>query len=124
VTNPLPPDFADLIVCLNQANADYMLVGGYAVMAHGHVRATQDIDIWVRASPNNAQRVLEALQAFGMPPGLTIDTLSKADGPPPTGFRFGLPPFAVDLLTSIRGIDFDAAFVDSFVREIGGLLHR
>lgn len=97
MTTPLPPDFADLIVSLNEAKVDYMLVGGYAVMAHGYVRATQDIDIWVRPTVENAQRVLIALDAFGMPPGITLETLSKIDGDPPTGFRFGRPPFAVDL---------------------------
>jgi len=118
---PLPPDFADLFTCLNEAGADYMLVGGYAVMAHGHIRATGDLDVWVRPTPANARRVLAALGEFGMPPGLSLDVLAVADGPPPTGFRFGRPPLAVDLLTSVRGIDFNTAWDSSFVRDVGGL---
>lgn len=121
---PLAPDFADLFACLNEAKADYMVVGGYAVMAHGHIRATRDLDIWVRPTRANARRVLAALEEFGMPPGLSLDVLAEIDGPPPTGFRFGRPPMAVDLLTSIRGVDFNTAWKDSLVRDIGGLSIR
>lgn len=101
-----------------------MLVGGYAVMAHGHIRATQDIDVWVRPTPDNARRVLKALQAFGMPPGLSLEVLEKVEGEPPTGFRFGRPPIAVDLLTSIQGVDFEDAFSESLIQEIDGILIR
>lgn len=117
----LPADFADLFQCLNEAGADYMLVGGYAVMIHGHLRMTQDLDIWVRATDENATRVLAALDAFGMPPGIGVEDLNSADGTPPTGFRFGRPPFAVDVLTSIRGVEFEAAWTQSAVHGIGGL---
>ena len=120
----LPPDFADLFVCLAEAEVEYMLVGGYAVMAHGYLRATQDLDVWVRASPDNAARVLEAMEAFGMPPGLTLDDLAQTEGTPPTGFRFGRRPLAVDLLTSIRGVEFDDAWPHSIVREFDGLAIR
>ena len=120
----MPADFADLLTCLNEAGADYMLVGGYAVMAHGHLRATQDIDVWVRATPDNARCVLSALQAFGMPPGLSVEVLERVDGDPPTGFRFGRPPFAVDLLTSIQGVDFEDAFSESLVHKIDGISIR
>ena len=112
----LPPDFADLLGCLADAGADYMLVGGYAVMAHGHVRATQDLDVWVRPTPENAVKVMAAMRVFGLPPGLSADDLLLGEGPPPTGFRFGRPPFAVDLLTSIRGVAFDGAWEGSSVR--------
>ena len=98
-----------------------MLVGGYAVMAHGYLRATQDLDVWVRASPDNAVRVIAAMNAFGMPPGLSLDDLGRIEGEPPTGFRFGRRPLAVDLLTSVRGVEFDDAWSNSIVREFDGL---
>lgn len=120
----LPPDFADLFVCLNDAGAEYMLVGGYAVMAYGYLRATQDLDIWIRPSPKNAARVMAAMVAFGLPPGLSVETLASVDGSPPTGFRFGRPPFAVDLLTSVRGVTFDQAWPDSVERDFDGLCVR
>ena len=117
----LPPDFADLIVCLTEAGADYMVVGGYAVMAHGYVRATQDFDVWVRASPDNIARVMVAMEAFGFPPGLTAAELEDTSGPPPTGFRFGRPPLAIDLLTTVQGIEFDEAWAGAELRRLGGL---
>jgi hypothetical protein len=101
LTGPqLPQDFADLIACLNEVEAEYMLVGGYAVVAHGFLRTTQDFDVWLRATRPNAERVMVALQAFGGP-AIPIAALERIEGDPPTGFRFGRPPFAVDLLTSI-----------------------
>ena len=97
----LPPDFADLLRCLNDAGADYLLVGGYAVMAHGHLRATQDLDVWVRPTRANAQRVMEAMGLFGLPPGLTAD----------------------DLIESTRGcplFDVDAGALRAFLGKEGG----
>jgi len=117
----LPADFADLLRCLAEAEADYMLVGGYALMAHGYIRATQDLDVWVRPTSDNAARVMSAMKEFGLPPGLSADDLLGGVAPPPTGFRFGRPPFAVDLLTSVRGVDFDAAWAGSSVRRLDGL---
>lgn len=117
----LAPDFADLLECLNEARVEYMLIGGYAVMAHGHLRATQDLDVWVRASPDNAARVMAAMDAFGLPPGLSVDDLAHVEGTPPTGFRFGRPPFAVDLITSVQGVGFDEAWAGSVLRSFDGL---
>lgn len=117
----LPPDFADLLVCLAEAEVDYMLIGGYAVMAHGHLRATQDLDVWVRATPDNAMRVMAAMEAFGLPPGLSTTDLTRIDGPPPTGFRFGRPPIAVDLITSVEGVEFDDAWPSCVLRSFDGL---
>ncbi len=98
-----------------------MLIGGYAVMAHGYIRATQDLDVWVRASPDNVTRVMSAMKEFGLPPGLSAEDLLQVATPPPTGFRFGRPPFAVDLITSIRGVEFDEAWAGSSVRRLDGI---
>jgi hypothetical protein len=124
LTGPrLPQDFADLISCLNEAEVDYMLVGGYAVVAHGFMRTTQDFDVWLRADRTNAERVMIAMGAFGGP-GIPIGALERVDGEPPTGFRFGRPPFAVDLLTSIQGVSFEEAQSGCEVRDCGGLMVR
>lgn len=63
----LPPGFRDLLVELADAKAAFVLVGGYAVAFHGHPRATKDMDILVRAEPDNAKLVYQALAAFGTP---------------------------------------------------------
>ena len=63
----LPQDFADLLVELNEAEVDFVLVGGWAVILYGHVRGTDDMDIFVRANEENSLKVFAALQAFGAP---------------------------------------------------------
>ena len=58
-------DFRDLFAELNEQGADYVVVGAHALAAHGHVRATKDLDIWVRPKKENADRVFRALASFG-----------------------------------------------------------
>ena len=64
---PTNQDFRDLFAALNDAGAEYLVVGAHALAAHGHVRATKDLDVWVHSTTDNAQRVLVALQNFGAP---------------------------------------------------------
>ena len=60
-------DFRDLLAEFNAHNVDFLVVGAHALAAHGHVRATKDLDIWVRPDAGNAARVLAALRSFGAP---------------------------------------------------------
>lgn len=60
-------DFADMLLCLQRASVEFVLVGAHALAAHGIARATGDIDIFVRPSPENAVRVVQALVDFGAP---------------------------------------------------------
>jgi hypothetical protein len=66
----LNPDFRDMLAEFNVAGVEYLVVGGYAVARHGYPRATGDMDFRVRRSPENAERVLRALRAYGAPGGL------------------------------------------------------
>jgi hypothetical protein len=61
----LGKDFREFIVSLNANGVRYLIVGGYAVAFHGHPRYTKDIDVWLEATPDNATRVIHALEAFG-----------------------------------------------------------
>ncbi len=106
-------DFLDLLSALNAADARYLVVGGYAVGIHGRPRATKDLDVWIEASPANAARVLQALRAFGAPIGdLTADDFER----PGTGFKMGIPPTRIDVITQISGVDFS----DAWPRRIEG----
>ena len=58
-------DFVEMLSALDAAGAEYLVVGAHALAAHGVPRATGDLDIWVRATPENARRVLAALREFG-----------------------------------------------------------
>lgn len=60
-------DFRDLLHEFNAHEVEFLVVGAHALAAHGHVRATKDLDVWVRPHPANAERVHTALRAFGAP---------------------------------------------------------
>jgi hypothetical protein len=103
----LSPDFRDLLCALSEADARFLIVGGYAVAAHGRPRATKDLDVWVEASPENAPRVLQALRAFGAPlHGLTERDLAT----PEVGLQIGFPPQRIDVLTRVSGVLFEDAW--------------
>lgn len=100
-------DFLDLLTALNAADARYLLVGGHAVGLFALPRATKDFDLWVEASRDNATRVISALRAFGAPMGaLTTDDLAS----PGNGFRMGDPPYRIEVLTMVSGLEFADAW--------------
>jgi len=109
-------DFRDLFAALNDAGAEYLVVGAHALAAHGHVRATKDLDVWIRASPENAARVYRALGSFGAPlQGLSVEDLAGPD----LVFQIGIPPVRIDIITSIDGVDFDSAWRERMPSEYG-----
>jgi hypothetical protein len=115
----LPSDFRDVLVELADAGAAFVVIGGYAVAFHGHVRATKDIDILVNPSPDNAARVFRALAAFGAP--LTAFNVRPEDLAEPGPFlTLGSPPFRIDVLTTIPGVSFDEATEKSGVLSVAG----
>lgn len=115
----LPQDFADLLIELCEANAEFLLVGGWAVILYGHVRATDDIDVFVRPSKENSQRVFTALTAFGAPlqaHGMVPGHFAREGD----AYRFGIAPLKVELLTKISGVTFDEALEGSKTFELDG----
>ena len=99
-------DFRDLLSAFNAHGVEYLVVGAYALAAHGRVRATGDLDVWVKAEPGNAARVMKALTTFGA----TLHDLTLADLSA-TGivFQVGVAPLRIDILTGIDGVTFDEA---------------
>ena len=121
----LSKDFVEFVACLNARSVEYLLVGGYAVAFHGKPRFTKDIDFWIRASPANADRLMEALDDFdfgGL--GLRREDFSV----PGKVVQLGVPPNRIDLITSVDGVDFDAAWcrrVESDYGEVSlAVIHR
>lgn len=112
------PDFRELLLAFNAHGVEYLVVGAHALAVYGHVRATKDLDVWVRPESKNAGRVLTALSAFGAPlDDLTSDDLSKAG----TVFQIRVPPLRIDLITAIDGVDFTEAWPDRFSTSFGGV---
>ncbi|MDO8678704.1 MAG: hypothetical protein Q7R30_09100 [Acidobacteriota bacterium] len=104
---PVNPDFSDLFSALNDAEARYLMVGGYAVSFHAEPRFTKDLDIWVDPAPPNAAAVSVALTTFGAPmSAVGIGDLSK----PGMVIQIGIPPNRIDIVTSIDGVEFDEAW--------------
>ena len=112
------PDFKELLLAFNAHNVEYLIVGAHALAAHGHVRATKDLDLWVRPERANARKVLQALLDFGAPlSDLTADDLSRNE----TIFQIGLPPLRIDIITDIDGVEFAEAWTDRFETLFGGV---
>jgi len=111
-------DFSELLLAFNAHHVEYLLVGAHALAVYGHVRATKDVDVWVRPDSENAQRVLQALSKFGAPLGdLNQDDLSKAG----TIFQIGVPPIRIDVMTAIDGVEFANAWPDRLETSFGGV---
>jgi hypothetical protein len=100
-------DFVEMLAALSDAAADFLVVGAHALAAHGIPRATGDLDIWIRPTPDNADRVWAALERFGAP----LDELSPDDlSSPDIVFQIGVSPNRIDLLTSITAVTFEEAW--------------
>jgi hypothetical protein len=107
-----------MLSALCAAGARFLIVGAHALAAHGAPRATGDLDIWIQATPDNAERVLAALRAFGAPLfDLSIEDLCT----PETVFQIGMPPARIDILTTISGVGFDEAWSRRIDVPIGDL---
>lgn len=106
-------DFKDLLRALSEAEAEFLIIGAVAVGFHDAPRATADFDVWVGASETNAPKVYRALADFGAPlENLTVAELATPD----VVFMIGVPPFRIDVLTTIDGVE----FADAWNRRVEG----
>ncbi len=111
-------DFVEMLSALSAAQADYLIVGAHALAAHGIVRATGDLDIWIRPSRENADRVWQALHQFGAPlDQITREELASDD----VVFQIGVAPHRIDLLTSITAVQFAEAWTARTLIDMEGL---
>jgi hypothetical protein len=114
----LNEDYKDMLQVLAAEKVKFLLVGAYALAAHGYPRATMDIDIWIMPSPGNAAAVMRALERFGAP----LRELSASDFQMEgVIFQVGVAPRRIDILTTVDGLKFDDAFAHSTVVEIEGI---
>lgn len=114
-TPTLPSDFKEFLQLLNSKKVEYLLIGGYAVGYYGYVRATADMDVWIAMNPKNAGKLVEALREFGFDVSeLSVDLFLSAN----KVIRMGNPPFRIEVLTSIDGVDFTECYTH---RIVGGI---
>ena len=117
MSNIFNTDFQDFIDAFNKAEVEYILVGGYSVILHGHSRTTGDMDVWVNQTLDNYHKIIKAFRLFGMPVFDMNETkfLNKTNY---DVFRFGRKPVSIDLMTSVKGLDFDEAYKKSEMIEV------
>lgn len=114
-------DYKDILQALSDEKADFILVGAYALAFHGFPRATMDIDIWIKPSPENADATLHALKRFGAPlHDLRKDNLLTDD----TIFQIGVAPRRIDIMTGVSGLRFEEAFAHAVPVTIEGIAIR
>jgi hypothetical protein len=114
----LQKDLREFIESLNSHEVEFVVVGAHAVAFHGFPRFTGDIDLLVRPTRDNAERVMAALKAFGFAsPGLSATDFIRPD----SVVQLGVPPNRIDLLTAITGVGFDEAWAGRSAGALGGL---
>jgi hypothetical protein len=111
-------DFLDLLRAFIDREVRFLIVGAYALGVHGRPRATGDLDVWVDPTPDNAARIMEALEAFGAPlQQVAADDFSR----PGIVFQMGLPPLRIDVLTELSGLTFLEAWPGRISAAFGPL---
>ncbi len=114
---PSNQDFKDLFAELNAHGVEFLVVGAHALAAHGHVRATKDLDVWVRPDRENAIRIIRALRAFGAP----TDAVTESDfAEPGITFQIGVEPVWIDIITAVDGLTFEPLWQNRVASEYGG----
>lgn len=103
----LTKDSKEFIESLHSNGVEYLVVGGHAVAFHGYPRFTGDLDIWVRASPENAERLSHVFAAFGF---ADLEALRTVFSEPGSMVQLGIPPNRIDVLSQISGVDFAQAW--------------
>ena len=111
-------DYQELLQSFVSHNVRFLIVGGYALAAHGHPRYTKDLDIWVWTDPSNAERIVMSLESFGFD-GLGLTALDFQE--PDVVVQLGREPLRVDILTFATGLDFVTAYENRIMVSIGNL---
>lgn len=117
-TIQLPHDLKEFLKLLNSHQTEYLLIGGYAVSYHGYPRTTFDMDIWVATQRENAEKMVDVLREFGFESDqLTVDLFMKQN----QIVRLGNPPFRIEIMTTISGVDFEDCYPTRITDVIDGV---
>ena len=114
-------DFKELLRIFSEEEVRYLIVGGYAVIHHGQPRSTKDLDIWLEPTPENAARVLNAFERFGLPlMGGVVQGDFENEG---LQYAVGVPPSMIDFLTTVPGLDFESCWSNKVTGESENVLY-
>jgi len=112
-----PNHFRDFINELNNHQVEYLLIGGYAMGVYGHHRGTGDLDIFINASEDNAEKMVNASIVYGIPK----DQLKKEMFLVPKMIGIGEPPLRIEILKKLDTVDFKYAYERSELKKVDGL---
>jgi hypothetical protein len=114
----LNEDYKEMLQSLLDQKVEFIVVGAYALAAHGFPRATGDIDIWIKPDEKNSRKVYEALASFGAPINeIREDEFSQ----PGLIFQIGVVPRRIDIITKIDAVEFQEADLDKIFVDIDDL---
>jgi len=111
-------EYRDMIELFNEHEVRYLVAGAYAMATCGYSRSTYDIDLWIDKEENNVEKVLLALDEFGVPFEIKKDDLTQDNAI----IQIGIVPIRIDILTDIDGVDFDEAYEKRIEHDFGGLV--
>lgn len=110
-------DFIDFLSALYKHEVEYVLVGGYSVILHGYPRTTGDLDIWVKKNENNYKKIVKTFDLFGLPVfDMTRENFLHKENF--DVFTFGRPPVCIDIMTALKGLDFDDAYKKAIIDRV------
>lgn len=113
----LTVDYSDMIELFNEHDVRYLVAGAYAMSACGYSRSTYDIDLWIDKKESNVEKVLLALDEFGVPFSIQKEDLTQSNNI----IQIGNAPIRIDLLTDIDGVDFEEAYNNRDIHDFGDL---
>lgn len=114
----LPKNFREFCKKLNEHKVKYLIVGGYAVIYHGHPRYTGDFDVFVEMEKGNAACLSEAIADFGFDPKEYAPDFFLT---PSSILMMGREPWRIDIFTSIKGLNFANAYEHRIDVNIDGV---
>jgi hypothetical protein len=110
------PHFVAILRAFRDEGVEHLVIGAHALAVHGHVRATLDIDLWVRPTRDNALRTWRALERFRAPLSkMKLEDFAEHE----VLYQIGMPPSRIDIMTSVTGLDFDAAWPNRVMAAFG-----
>jgi len=115
----LNSDYRDILSLFIEEKVEFMLIGAYALAAHGVPRATGDIDLFIKPDRFNSEKVYKALVRFGAP----LSDVSPDDFQDENIIlQIGVVPRRIDILTSIDGLTFEEASENVLLSDVEGLI--
>lgn len=118
VNNKFPTHFKEFLAGLNKYQIEYMLIGGYALGMYGHIRATNDLDIYINATEENAIKMVKACIDYGIP----AESVSKEMFLVQKMIGIGQPPLRIEILKKLDVFDFKYAFQRAKKVMVDGVL--